>query len=67
MYVCISFIPLAIRVYRQIKNAAMVISLQDIKVTLKKVLLFHFVVTLQEIEDKIYWLDTLPCSQTTTV
>ena len=37
--------PLAIHVYRQIKNVAMVASLQDIKVTLKKVLLFHFVVT----------------------
>ena len=58
LYICLYVIwlfvsfPLAIRVYRQIKNVAMVTSLQHIKVNLKERLLLHFTVTLQEIEDR---------------
>ena len=45
IWLFVSF-PLAIRVYRQIKNVAMVTSLQHIKVNLKEGLLLHFTVTL---------------------
>ena len=59
--------PLAIRVYRQIKNVAMVTSLQHIKVNLKERLLLHFMLLYRKLRTGIYWWDILPCSQTTTV
>ena len=62
-----SIFPLAICVYQHIKNVIMVTSLQDIKVTIKRLYFFISLLLYRKLRTEIYWLDILPCSQTTTV